>query len=154
MRIRARWYAVGTLLVAIAAADPRVAYAAGDRTVTLRRAVSNALLGPFDVVLSPAVTVQALAENASNEHYSPAATAALELIGGAGWFFPVNVAAGCFRIWSGLFEIPVGLTLLVTKSFTNWEPPPFFEVNDKPALVKYPDTALPIVLGVNYLART
>src|SRR5439155_22722731 len=58
MRIRARWHAVGILLIALAA--PRMAHAGGARTDTLRRAVSNVLLGPFDVALSPAVTAQAL----------------------------------------------------------------------------------------------
>ena len=57
MQIRARWHAVGILLVALAA--PRVAHAAGGRTDTLRRAVANVLLGPLDVALSPVVTAQA-----------------------------------------------------------------------------------------------
>jgi len=48
---------------------------------------------------------------------------ALELLGGAGWFFPITAATGVFRLWSGFAEMPVGLTLLVSKSFTDWEPP-------------------------------
>ena len=154
MRIRAKWPAVGILLVAVAAMEPRVAYAAGDRTDTLRRAVANVLLGPLDVALSPAVTVRALYENSRAANYPPAATAALELLGGAGWFFPLSAATGVFRIWSGFAEIPVGLTLLVSKSFTDWEPAPFFEVSEKAAMVSYPNAAIPIVFGVNYLAST
>ena len=90
MRIRARWHAVGILLVALAA--PRVAHAGGGRTDTLRRAVANVLLAPLDVALSPVVTVQALYDNAKAANYS---------------------------------EMPVGLTLLVSKSFTDWQPAPF-----------------------------
>ena len=152
MRIRARWYAIGILLLATAASEPRGAYAAGDRTNTLRRAVANVLLGPFDVALSPVVTVQTLRANARAANYSPAATVALGLVGGTAWFLPVSAAPGAFRIWGGFAEIPIGLALLVSKSFTNWEPEPFFEVSDKAALVSYPNAPIPIVFGVNYLA--
>jgi hypothetical protein len=154
MPIRARSYAVGILLLALAAPGPRVAHAAGDRTETLRRAVANVLLGPLDVALSPAVTVQALYENGKAANYPPAATAALELIGGAGWFFPLTAATGVFRIWSGFAEIPVGLTLLVSKSFTSWEPGPFFETRGKPAMVSVPDAVIPVEFGINYLAAS
>ena len=152
MRIRPRWLAVGILSVAVAASEPQVADAVGGRTDTLRRAVANVLLGPFDVALSPAVTVQALYENASAANYPPAAIAALELIGGGGWYFPVTATTGVMRMWSGFAEIPVGLTLLVSKSFTSWEPAPFFEANEKAAMVSYPNAPIPIVFGVNYLA--
>ncbi len=149
MQMRARWHAVGILLVALAA--PRVAHAGGERTDTLRRAVANVLLGPLDVALSPAVTVHALYGNARAANYPPPATVALELLGGTGWFFPVTAATGVFRMWSGFAEIPVGLTLLVSKSFTKWEPAPFFEVRGKPAMVSCPNAAIPIAFGVNYL---
>ena len=152
MQIRARWQAVGILLVALAA--PRVAHAGGERTDTLRRAVANVLLGPLDVALSPVVTAQALYANAKAANYSAPATVALELLGGAGWFFPITAATGVFRLWSGFAEMPVGLTLLVSKSFTDWEPPPFFEVRGKPALVSYPSAVIPIEFGVNYLAAS
>jgi len=96
MQIRARWHAVGILLVALAA--PPVAHAAGGRTDTLRRAVANVLLGPLDVALSPVVTIQALYANAKAANYSPPATVALELLGGGGWFFPLTAATGVFRM--------------------------------------------------------
>src|SRR5437867_4336348 len=152
MRIRVRWHAVGILLIALAA--PRMAHAGGARTDTLRRAVSNVLLGPFDVALSPAVTAQALYANAKAANYSAPATVALELLGGAGWFFPVTAATGVFRMWSGFAEMPVGLTLLVSKSFTDWQPPPFFDVHGKPAMVSYPSAVIPLEFGVNYLAAS
>ena len=152
MRIRVRWRAVGMLLIALAA--PRMAHAGGARTDTLRRAVSNVLLGPFDVALSPAVTAQALYANAKAANYSLPATVALELLGGAGWFFPVTAATGVFRLWSGFAEMPVGLTLLVSKSFTDWQPPPFFDVHGKPAMVSYPSAVIPLEFGVNYLAAS
>jgi len=120
----------------------------------LRRAVSNVLLGPLDVALSPAVTAQALYANAKAANYSAPATVALELLGGAGWFFPITAATGVFRLWSGFAEMPVGLTLLVSKSFTDWEPPPFFEVRGKPAMVSCPSAVIPIEFGVNYLAAS
>ena len=152
MQMRARWQAVGILLVALAA--PRVAHAGGERTDTLRRAVANVLLGPLDVALSPVVTAQALYANAKAANYSAPATVALELLGGAGWFFPITAATGVFRLWSGFAEMPVGLTLLVSKSFTDWEPPPFFEVRGKPAMVSCPSAVIPIEFGVNYLAAS
>src|SRR5206468_12625760 len=154
MRVRARWYVVGLLMVAVAAREPRPAYAEGDRTATLRRAVSNVLLGPLDVALSPVVTVQALDANARAAGYPWPATVALELLGGGGWFFPLTAVTGVFRMWSGFAELPVGLTLLVSKSFTSWEPPPFFETRGKPAMVSYPSAVIPIEFGVNYLATT
>jgi len=129
-----------------------MACAADDRTETLRRAVGNVLQGPLDVALSPVVTAQTLYANAKAENYSLPATATLELLGGAGWFFPVTAATGVFRIWSGFAEIPVGLALLVSKSFTKWEPPALFDVADKPAMVSYPHAVIPIAFGLNYLA--
>ena len=147
MRVRARWCVVGLLMVVVAA---RPAYAEGDRTATLRRAVSNVLLGPLDVALSPVVTVQALEANARAAGNSWPATAALELLGGVGWFLPVTAAAGVFRLWSGLAEMPVGLALLVSKSFTPWEPSAFFEIREETALVSCPNPVIPVKFGVNY----
>jgi len=131
-----------------------MAHAAGDRTDTLRRAVANVLLAPLDVALSPVVTVQALYGNAKAANYSPPATVALELLGGGGWFFPLTAATGVFRLWSGFAEMPLGLALLVSKSFTDWQPAPFFEVHGKPAMVSFPSGVIPIEFGVNYLAAS
>lgn len=152
MRVRARWHAVGILLFAVAALEPRVAHARAERTDTLRRAVANVLLGPLDVALSPAVTAKALYQNAREANYSTAGTVALEVLGGPGWYLPITAGAGAFRVLSGLLEMPLGLALLVSKSFTNWEPAAFFEVRGKPAIVSYPNAAVPITFGVNYLA--
>jgi len=152
MRRRARPLAVGFLLLAIAVLAAGTARADGDRTTTLRRAVGNVLLGPFDVALSPVVTAQGLWENGRAAGYSVPGTAVLELIGGVGWFLPVTAGTGIFRIMSGFGEIPVGLALLVSKSFTKWEPDPFFEVAGKPALVSVPSAPIPIAFGINYLA--
>jgi len=151
MRVRPRWYVVGVLLIVVVARAPRLAHAEGDRTETLRRAVSNVLLGPLDVALSPVVTAQALSTSAEAAGYSWLGTGALELIAGPGWYFPVTATAGVFRVWSGLAEMPVGLALLVTKSVTNWQPPAFFDVHEEPAMVSQPDAVIPIKFGVNYL---
>jgi hypothetical protein len=151
MRRRARWHAVGILAIAIVTLATGPARAAG-RTDTLRRGVANVLLGPFDVALSPVVTAKGLYENASAAGYSLPEIAVLELIGGPGWFLPVTAGTGIFRIMSGFGEIPVGLVLLVSKSFTSWEPDPFFETAGKPALVSVPNAPIPIAFGVNYLA--
>ncbi len=151
MRVRAGWHAIAILLFAVATLEPRVGHA-DDRTVTLRRAVGNVLLGPFDVALSPAVTAKGLYENATEANYSPGAIAALELLGGAGWYFPVTAGTSALRILAGFLEMPVGAILLVSKSFTAWEPDPFFQVVDKPAIVSFPNAPIPIVFGVNYLA--
>jgi len=150
MQVRGRWYLVGLLVVAVAARGPRPAYAEGERTATLRRAVSNVLLGPLDVALSPVVTVQALGVNARAAGYPWPATAALELLGGGGWFLPLTAVTGVFRMWSGFAEMPVGVAVLVSKSFTDWEPAPFFEVREEPALVSCPNPVIPLKFGVNY----
>jgi len=152
MRRRGRSLVVGFLLLAIGALAAGTARAAGDRTTTLRRAVGNVLLGPFDVALSPVVTARELYEDSRAAGYSVPATAALELIGGVGWYLPVTAATGIFRIMSGFGEMPVGLALLVSKSFTKWEPDPFFETAGKPALVSVPSAPIPIAFGINYLA--
>lgn len=151
MRTRARSYAVGLLAIAIVALATGPARAAG-RTDTLRRGIANVLLGPFDVALSPVVTAKGLYENSSAAGYSVPATLVLELIGGPGWFLPVTAGTGIFRIMSGFGEIPVGLVLLVSKSFTSWEPDPFFDTTGKPALVSFPNAPIPIAFGVDYLA--
>ncbi|HLY36881.1 MAG TPA: hypothetical protein VKU61_02525 [Candidatus Binatia bacterium] len=151
MRRRVRWHAVGLLAIALVVLATGRARAAG-RANTLRRGVTNVLLGPFDVALSPVVTAKGLYENASAAGYSLPETAVLELIGGPGWFLPVTAGTGIFRIMSGFAEIPVGLVLLVSKSFTSWEPDPFFETAGKPALVSFPNGPIPIAFGVNYLA--
>ena len=153
MQTKMRWHGVVILLVAVVASPPRTVLAA-NRADTLRRAVGNVLLGPIDVALSPAVTAKAMYDNGQAANYSPAAIGALGVIGGAGWYFPITAAAGILRIWSGFIEMPIGLVLLVSKSFTKWEPGPIFEVTDKPAMVSYPNAPIPIVFGVNYPAGT
>src|SRR5437016_3408020 len=130
MRTRARWHAVGILAIAIVAVATGRARAGG-RTDTLRRGVANVLLGPFDVALSPVVTAKGLYENASAAGYSVPAIVVLELTGGPGWFLPITAGTSIFRIMSGLGEIPLGLVVLVSKSFSSWEPDPLFETAGK-----------------------
>ena len=142
---------MGLLFLVVTVCAPRPTSAQGDRTATLRRAVSNAVFGPLDVALSPVVTAQTLYERGRMEKYSWPGIAALELIGGPGFFFPSNAAAGAFRTWAGLFEIPVGLGLLVSKSFTDWEPPALFDLHEEPALVDHPNDVIPVKFGVEYL---
>jgi len=147
---RARSYVVGCLLLAVAV-WPSAACADGERTATLQRAVSNTIMGPLDVALSPVVTAQTLYAKGKAENYSWPSIIALELVCGPGAFFPANAAAGFFRTWVGVMEIPVGLGLLVSKSFTNWEPPAFFELRDEPAMVNLANPVIPITFGVQYL---
>ena len=97
MRRRVRPLAVGFLLLAIAVLVAGTARAAGDRTTTLRRAVGNVLLGPFDVALSPVVTAQGVYESSRAAGYSVPTTAVLELIGGAGWYLPVTAGTASGR---------------------------------------------------------
>lgn len=151
MRAHARWWVIGFLLLAVVAIAPRAARAQDDRTETLRRATSNMLMGPLDVVLSPAVTVRALYDGSKASNESVPAMLATELFGGAGFYFPVTAAAGFFRTWSGVIEMPIGLVLLGTKSFTKWQPPALFTVGDEPAMVNHPDSAIPVKFGVQYL---
>jgi hypothetical protein len=147
-----RSYVAGFLLIAVAMSGPRAASADG-RTATLQRAVSNTLMGPLDVALSPVVTAQTLYARCRADDYSWPATVAMTLLGGPGFFFPSNAAAGCFRIWAGLFELPLGVGMLVARSFTEWEPPELFEISEAPALVDHPNAILPIKFGVQYLGR-
>jgi hypothetical protein len=140
-------------VLAAALCGPPVARAQSGRAAILQRAVSNTLMGPLDVALSPVVTVQTLYARSRADDYSWPGTVAMTLLGGPGFFFPTNAAAGCFRIWAGLFELPLGVGMLVARSFTDWEPPEIFEISEAPALVDHPNAVLPIKFGVQYLGR-
>jgi hypothetical protein len=143
---------VGILLLTVAVCEPRAAGADG-RAATLQRAVANTLMGPLDVALSPVVTAQTVYARSRAENYSWPGIVAMTLIGGPGFFFPTNAAAGAFRTWAGLFELPLGFGMLVARSFTDWEPPEIFELSEESALVDQPNAVLPIKFGVQYLGR-
>jgi len=121
------------------------------RAATLQRAAGNVLGGPFDVALTPVVAARALWANGKAAGYDAAGMISLGIIGSA-WMLPLNGVTGLFRIWSGLIELPIGLGLLASKSFTDWQPPALFDVEHDPAIVDYPNRVVPIKFGVSHLA--
>jgi len=138
-----------TVVVAPLHARPALA----DRTSTLRRASENIVQGPLDMVLSPVVAGDTLVRNIDAADYNIGATSIVAFVGYPALLFVTAWAAG-FRMWSGLLEFPVGLGLLVSKSFSDWEPAPFFETEREPALVDAPNDIFGFKFGVYYVANT
>ncbi len=73
MRVRVRKLLAIVLLGTAVAWAPEPAHAAGE---TLRRALGNALQGPLDMALTPAVAVHTVVANAQAGGYEPPAAAA------------------------------------------------------------------------------
>ena len=120
------------------------------RAATLQHAISSIVGGAGDVVLTPVVTARTLWGQGKAAGYEAPAMASLGLFGTA-WLAPLNLSAGLFRTWGGLIELPIGLGVLATKSFTDWQPPPLFDVERNPALVDYANPVVPLKFGVSYL---
>jgi hypothetical protein len=148
MRVRGKWFVAVTLLGVLAGSTPVLA---DDHVETLRRAVANALQGPIDTALSPAIAVHTVVANAQAGNYEPPAAAALALFG-VPWLILMDGILGIVRTWSGGLEMPLGLAVLAASPFTDWRPAPIFPIESTPALVEAPNAVLPIKFGVYYIA--
>jgi hypothetical protein len=138
--------------VAILASTLQAGPALANRADTLRRAGENIVQGPLDLLLTPAVAGHTLGRNIRVAQYNIPGAVVAGIVGYPWLFWTTGFAAG-FRLWSGLLEFPVGLGLLVSKSFTDWEPAPFFDVARDPAMVDYPNDVFNWKFGTYYIAN-
>ena len=146
MRARVGWL-VAAGLIAVASLRAADAHASAE---SLKRSFENMTQGPLDLVFTPVVAGQTAYENLEAEGHTT---------GGIVRFAPVTYggllimdwAAGFFRTLSGFAELPVGLGALAASPFTDWEPPPFFDVSKPSALVDHPTSWYHVKFGVHHV---
>jgi hypothetical protein len=119
-----------------------------ERATTLKRAGGNVVQGPMDFILTPQTVVRSVRYTAETREYEWWQTAAYAPLA-ATWIGGLNLVSSGYRIFAGLLEVPVGVMLLGTKSFTNWEPEPFFEPGNNPAIFDEGDWKF----GVQYIGE-
>jgi hypothetical protein len=119
-----------------------------ERATTLKRATGNVVQGPMDFLLTPQTVVRSVMYTAETRDYAPWQTAMYAPVA-ATWIGGLNLVASGYRIFAGLLEVPVGVVLLGSKSFTNWEPEPFFEPGANPAIFDEGDWKF----GVQYIGE-
>jgi hypothetical protein len=162
-RVRIRVRAVAALLGALGllVALPGSASAS---PATIQRAVSNLLLGPLDIVLSPVVALRTEVENLRNVDDTRGVRIAYA-VPGYFWLTGVQLGAGGLRIGTGFIELVPGVALWF---FPNTDMEPLFDPVDRgeaivdfqnplyesPAWVSYVPVTMPVTLnlkfGVNY----
>ena len=131
---------------------------------TLRRAFSNIVNGPFDMVLSPIVGGLTLARNLEDIDDSPGVRVVYTI---PGWFWltGINLASGAIRIVTGALEVLPGVGLFAFETDLD---PLFDPVDDSPALFEWDNPladvespwvrynplltpfSIPIKLGIDY----
>jgi len=119
-----------------------------ERATTLKRATGNVIQGPMDMILTPQTVVRSVMYTAETREYNALETAAYAPLA-VTWIGGLNLVSSGYRLFAGLLEVPVGMVLLGTKSFTNWEPEPFFEPGNNPAIVDEGDWRF----GVQYIGE-
>jgi hypothetical protein len=113
---------------------------------TLKRSVSNILMTPLDVALTPVVSARAVYNNLQNVDDTMGVRVAYALPGYA-WNMGVQVGAASVRIVAGLIEFLPGLGLL----FFDADLDPLFSPVDKSAaLVDYDTPPLHCKFGITY----
>jgi hypothetical protein len=138
--------------------------AAGASPATIQRSVSNILLGPIDIVLSPVVALVTEIDNLQNIDDTPGVRVAYA-VPGYFWLTGVQLGAGALRIGTGFIELVPGLALWF---FPNTDLDPLYDPVDRgnaivdfqnplyesPAWVSYVPLTMPVTLnlkfGVNY----
>ena len=124
-----RW-GLGFFLVGLLFFHPATASASPD---TLRRAFSNILMGPMDMILSPIVAVQTAARNLADVDDTPAVRV-VYAVPGVIWLTGLNFGSGAIRIITGGLETVPGV--LVFPFETDLDPL-FDPVEDAPALIDW-----------------
>jgi len=113
---------------------------------TLKRSVSNILMGPLDVVFTPVVAANSVYNNIQNVDDTMDVRIAYVLPGYA-WNMGVQVAAGTVRVIAGVIEFLPGLGLF----FFDADLDPLFSPADKAAaLVDYDTPLLNFKFGITY----
>ena len=135
--------AVGTLALALVTAAPGTAQATGE---TLKRATSNLLMAPLDMLVSPFVAGKTIVTNMREVDDSTAVRVTYAL---PGYIFltGVQLGASTIRAISGILEFVPGLGLLF---FDNDLDPLYAPVERGDALVDYDTRFLTLKFGIDY----
>lgn len=134
-------------LIAVAALAPGAAHAS---VASMKRSIENVTQGPLDVVLTPVVAAVTARDNVEAEIHSTGG----KVMGGALTYFGLvlmDLHAGFFRTFAGAVELPFALGALAASPLTDWEPPPFFDVEKKTALVDRPSSVYNVKFGVQHV---
>lgn len=113
---------------------------------TLKRSVSNLLMGPLDAVFTPVVAANSVYRNLQNVDDTMAVRIAY-VIPGYAWNMGVQIGAATVRVLAGAIEFLPGLGLL----FFDADLDPLFSPVDKAqALVDYDTPPLNFKFGITY----
>lgn len=116
-------------------------------TETLKRAVSNLMLGPADVALAPITGTRILYQNIQDVEDSLGVRVAY-VIPGIFWNSAIQMGGGALRMISGAIELVPGLVMLPFDSDMD----PLFTMPDKnDALIWEEAAGMELKIGVNYL---
>ncbi len=131
------------LLLVLSVASPAAA-----SPETLRRAVSNILFGPTDVVLGPIVGARSVYHNIQDIDDTPGVRIAF-IIPGIAWNGAMCMAGGVLRTLTGVIELIPGLILLPFEADldTLFAPPTRAD-----ALIDEETAILDIKIGVDYVS--
>lgn len=131
------------LALALVAGAPGTAEATGE---TLKRATSNLLMAPFDMVLSPIVAGKTIVTNMREVEDSTAVRVAYAVPGYV-FLTGVQLGAATIRAISGVLEFVPGVGLL----FFDTDLDPIFDpVESSDALVDYDTRFLHMKFGLDY----
>ena len=114
---------------------------------TLKRAMSNLLFGPLDVVFSPVVGTQTVYRNVQDVDDSMWVRV-VYLLPGVAWNTSLQAGSGLIRCMSGAIELLPGIGLLPFEADLD----PIFAPPEKAdALVDHETPVLSVKFGVNYV---
>ena len=114
---------------------------------TFKRAVSNLLLGPLDVALSPIVAPRSVYTNLTEIDDTPGVRIVWALPGVA-WNMAFNIGGGCLRTFTGVLEIVPGVLLLPVETDMD---PIFAPPERADALIEEETHLGTLKIGVNYM---
>jgi hypothetical protein len=134
--------ALGTLMVALAAAGP--AQAGPD---VLKRAVGNILFAPIDMALSPIVAAHTLYNNLRNVEDSVGVRVAYVPVGFC-WNSGVQAMGAVTREITGLLELLPGIGLFFLQADMD---PLYAPVERGNALLTVENDIFPVKIGVDYM---
>ena len=114
---------------------------------TLRRATTNILFSPFDVVLSPITSGRVIYTNLQEIDDTPGVRI-VYVVPGFAWNTAIQIGGGVLRFFSGLLELPVGIVLLPFEADMD----PIFSMAERgDALVDEDYDWIYVKFGINYV---
>lgn len=140
-----RQASIGLLTTALlfSAASP-----ANATSETLMRSIESIVCAPFDVLLSPVISVMTITENLRNIDDSPGVQLAYPLPA-VGWNTGLVIGAGVLRGMDGLLEFIPGLFLFFSESDID---PLFAPVENSEALYELDTPVILLRFGMKYTA--